>query len=264
MKLACVIGWPVAQSLSPCLHGHWLAEHGIDGLYAALAVRPEDFVRVVRGLGLAGFRGLSVTVPHKQAAFALAHRRDGFAERAGAVNQLVFRDDGSVDGLNTDVVGLIASLREAGVNVTGRPAVLLGAGGAARAARVALEELGAGEIRQLNRTQGRAGARGLEHWADAARDTALVVNATSAGMKGAPSLSLDLAVLPKDAAVCDIVYNPLETPLLKQARALGLKTVDGLGMLMHQAVPAFEAFFGARPQVTPALRYVLERALAHG
>jgi shikimate dehydrogenase len=264
MKLACVIGWPVAQSLSPSLHGHWLEEHGIDGLYAALAVRPQDFVRVVRGLGLAGLCGLSVTVPHKEAAFALATRRDAFAERAGAVNQLVFRDDGSIDGLNTDVVGLVAGLREAGMDVAGRPAVLLGAGGAARAARVALEEVGASEIRQLNRTSGRGGAEGLERWADAARDAALVVNATSAGMKGSPSVALDLAVLPKHAAVCDIVYNPLETPLLKQARTLGLTTVDGLGMLMHQAVPAFEAFFGTKPQVTPALRRVLEEALAHG
>jgi len=264
MKLAGVIGWPVAQSLSPSLHGHWLKEHGIDGLFAALAVRPEDFTRTVGGLGLAGFRGLSVTVPHKEAAFALCARRDGFAERAGAVNQLVFREDGSIEGLNTDVVGLVASLREAGVDVTGRPAVLLGAGGAARAARVALEEMGAGEVCQLNRTEGRAGAQSLDYWAGAARDAALVVNATSAGMKGAPSLTLDLAALPKHAVVCDIVYNPLETPLLKQARALGLATVDGLGMLMHQAVPAFDAFFGVRPQVTRALRHVLEEALAHG
>ncbi len=158
--------------------------------------------------------------------------------------------------------GLAASLRDAGVDVAGRPVVLLGAGGASRAALVALRAMGAAEIRLLNRTEGRSGARSLAHWAQAARDVALVVNATSAGMKGAPSLALDLAQLPKDAAVCD--NNPLETEFLNRARAQGLKTVDGLGMLMHQAVPAFEAFFGVAPKVTPGLRRTLEEALAHG
>jgi len=264
MKLAGVIGWPVAQSLSPRLHAYWLKEHGIDGAYVPLPVRPEDFASVLRGLRQAGFRGVSVTVPHKEAAFALAHRVDAQAAEAGAVNQLVFHDDGSMEGLNTDAPGLVASLHEAGVDVGGRPVVLLGAGGAARAALVALRAMGAGEIRLLNRTEGRAGARSLAHWADAARDVALVVNATSAGMKGAPALAIDLTKLPKDAAVCDIVYNPLETELLTQARAQGLKTVDGLGMLMHQAAPAFEAFFGVAPKVTQGLRRTLEEALAHG
>lgn len=264
MRVAGVIGWPVAHSLSPRLHDYWLKEHGIDGAYVKLPVRPEDFASVLRGLRQAGFRGVSVTVPHKEAAFALAHRVDARAAEAGAVNQLVFHDDGSMEGLNTDVPGLAASLCDAGVDVTGKPVVLLGAGGASRAALVALRAMGAAEIRLLNRTEGRAGARSLAHWAEAARDVALVVNATSAGMKGAPSLALDLAQLPKDAAVCDIVYNPLETEFLRRARAQGLKTVDGLGMLMHQAVPAFEAFFGVAPKVTPGLRRTLEEALAHG
>lgn len=268
MMLAGVVGWPVAQSLSPRLHGHWLAEHGIDGAFVKLPVRPPDLSTAIRGLRLAGFRGLSVTVPHKEAAFALAHRVDGAARDAGAVNQLVFHDDGSLEGLNTDVPGLTASLRGAGVDISGKPAVVLGAGGAARAALVALKGMGASEVRLLNRTRGRmlgsVAARGLEDWPDAAADAALVVHATSAGMKGAPLLSLDLGRLPKTAVVCDIVYNPLETALLKQARALGLGTVGGLGMLMHQAVPAFHAFFGVEPKVTPALRRVLEEALAHG
>jgi len=262
MKLAGVIGWPVAQSLSPRLHGYWLEEHGIDGAYVRLPVRPEDFSTALRGLRLSGFRGVSVTVPHKEAAFAIAHSVDAQAAEAGAANQLVFGEDDSIRGLNTDAPGLVASL--SGIDVKGKPVVLLGAGGAARAALVALRSLGAGEIRILNRSEGRLGAKALSHWPEAARDAALVMNATSAGMKGAPSLKLDLAGLPASAVVCDIVYNPLETELLKQARARGLRTVDGLGMLMHQAVPAFEAFFGVRPLVTPGLRRVLEEALGHG
>jgi shikimate dehydrogenase len=264
MKLAGVIGWPVAQSLSPRLHGYWLEEHGINGAYVALPVRPEDFSTALRGLRLSGFRGVSVTVPHKEAAFAIAHSVDAHAAQAGAANQLVFDEDGRVRGLNTDAPGLAASLGEAGIDVMGKPVVLLGAGGAARAALVALRSLGAGEIRILNRSEGRLGAKALSHWPEAACDATLVVNATSAGMKGTPSLPLDLASLPANAAVCDIVYNPLETELLRQARARGLKTVDGLGMLMHQAVPAFEAFFGVRPKVTPGLRRALEEALGHG
>jgi shikimate dehydrogenase len=262
MKLAGVIGWPVAQSLSPRLHSYWLEEHGIDGAYVRLPVRPEDFSVAMRGLRRSGFRGVSVTVPHKEAAFAIAHTVDAQAAEAGAVNQLVFDEDGSVRGLNTDAPGLAASLGD--IDIKGKPVVLLGAGGAARAALVALRSLGAGEIRILNRSEGRLGAKALSHWPEAARDAALVVNATSAGMKGTPSLPLDLARLGADAVVCDIVYNPLETELLKQARARGLKTVDGLGMLMHQAVPAFEALFGVRPKVTAGLRHALEMALGHG
>ena len=184
------------------------------------------------------------------------------------MNQLVFHDDGSLEGLNTDVPGLSASLAEAGIVVAGKPVVVLGAGGAARAALVALRAMGAGEVRVLNRSAGRmligAVARSLEDWPQAAADAVLVVHATGAGMKGAPPLSVDLAKLPGTAAVCDMVYNPLETDLLKQARALGLRTVDGLGMLMHQAVPAFRAFFGVDPKVTPALRQMLDEALRGG
>ena len=277
-KVAGIMGWPVAQAFSPRLHGFWLDEMKIDGALVPLAVRPEDFSTVVRGLIKAGFKGSSVTIPHKEAAFALCHACDLAARAAGAVNLLIFHDDGRIEGRNTDATGLAASLRETlGADcVRGKPAVLLGAGGAARAGVVALHDLGASEVRILNRTKNRAeqlaAALGpkvtpklvvLEDrdWARAASGAALVVHTTSAGMKGAPSLDLDLGTLPKDAAVCDIVYNPIETPLLKNARTLGLKTVDGLGMLMHQAVPAFEAFFGVAPKVTPALRSHLEEAL---
>jgi len=276
-KLAGVIGWPVAQSLSPLLHSYWLRECGIDGAYVPLPVKPEDFSTVVRGLWLAGFRGLSVTVPHKEAAFALADKFDAAAKASGAVNQLLFHDDGSIDGMNTDTPGLAASLAD--VSLKGKTVVLLGAGGAARAAVLALDQLGASEIRILNRSQSRADVLAsvlapavkarllpgvLADWSQCANDAALLVNATNAGMKGAPSLDISLDALSKDAAVCDIVYNPLETELLKRARARGLKTVDGLGMLMHQAGPAFRAFFGIEPKVTPELRRELEKALAGG
>lgn len=278
-KLACVIGWPVAQSLSPRLHSHWLKEYRINGSYVALPVRREDFSTAVQSLQREGYRGASVTVPHKEAAFAIAHRVDDAAKAAGAVNQLVFHEDGTIEGLNTDAPGLAASLREAGVSLTGNPAILLGAGGSARAAVLALNDLGAGEIRILNRDRHRAEVlvsnlspssaatlvpMTLTDWRKVAGDVALAINTTSAGMKNTPPLDLALEALPKDAMFCDIVYHPLETELLKKARALHLKTIDGLGMLMHQAAPAFKAFFGVEPKVTPALRRELESALRNG
>jgi len=275
-RIAGIMGWPVAQAFSPRLHGFWLAELGIDGALVPLAVRPEDFSTVVRGLMKAAFTGSSVTIPHKEAAFALCHESDLAARAAGAANLLIFHRDGRIEGRNTDATGLAASLREdLGPDfVRGKVAVVLGAGGAARAAIVALHDLGAGEVRIVNRTRSRAdqvasalagqvGPRLAVYgdWPLAAKDAALVVHTTSAGMKGAPSLDIDLAALPKGAALCDIVYNPLETPLLRRARTAGYRTVDGLGMLMHQGVPAFKAFFGVEPKVTPALRAHLEEAL---
>jgi shikimate dehydrogenase len=280
-KIAGIVGWPVAHSLSPRLHGFWLAEHRIDGAYVPLAVRPEDFSTAIRGLRLSGFKGVSVTVPHKEAAFALADRNDDAAQAAGAVNLLVFHEDGSIEGSNTDAPGLAASLNEALApgELQGKPVVLLGAGGAARAAVLALNALGASEIRILSRAKQRGDAfaaalaprseahlvsLGFDAWPQAAKDAALLLNTTSAGLKGAPSIDLPLDALPPDAAVCDIVYNPLETQLLQRARARGHRTIDGLGMLMHQAVPAFHACFGVTPKVTPELRRMLEEALRHG
>ncbi|HWD26716.1 MAG TPA: shikimate dehydrogenase [Rhizomicrobium sp.] len=274
-RIAGIMGWPVSQAFSPRLHGFWLREMGIDGALVPLPVRPEDFSTVVvRGLMRAGFRGVSVTIPHKEAAFALAHDHDLAARAAGAVNLLIFHDSGRIEGRNTDATGLAASLREERIDVRGKAVVVLGAGGAARAAAAAAHDLGAAEVRFINRTKYRADQLAghlapyvtpalvvHEDWAHAADGAALVIHTTSAGMKGAPSLDLDLAKLPGDAALCDIVYNPLETPILKRARERGLKTVDGLGMLMHQGVPAFEAFFGKTPRVTPALRTHLEEAL---
>lgn len=274
-KLAGIIGWPVTHSLSPVLHGHWLAEHGIDGAMVPLAARVEDFSAVIDGVRRAGFKGVNVTVPHKEAAFALAHNADGPALAAGAANLLIFREDG-IEGRNTDALGLADSLRESIGTLDGKIVVLLGAGGAARGAILSLEMLGARQIHLLNRDPHRAKALaaslsrqvraplepgGLSDWRTVAGDAMLLVNSTSAGMGANPPLELDLSLLAKSAAVCDIVYNPLETRLLKDAAARGHKTIDGLGMLMHQAAPSFEAFFGVRPAVTPALRATLEKVL---
>lgn len=274
-RLAGIIGWPVAQSLSPRLHGYWLRQYGIDGAVVPLPVRREDFTGVLGGLIRAGFAGVNVTIPHKEAAFALAHEADAAARAAGAANLLLFRE-GRVLARNTDAEGLRAALHAAlGEGLRGRPVVLLGAGGAARGAVLALAGLGVARIHLLARDAGRAGTLAatcavdceilpgaLTDWPDAAADAALAVNATSAGMGGGPPLDLPLEVLPAEAVVCDMVYHPLKTDLLARAQARGLTTLDGLGMLMHQAVPSFEGFFGIRPQVTPALRAELERALA--
>ena len=275
-KIAGVVGWPIRHSLSPLLHGYWLEELKIDGALVPLGVPREDFARVIANLQRAGFRGVNVTVPHKEAAFALTHSRDAAAEAAGAANLLIFHADGRIEGRNTDAVGLRESLREAMGSLEGKTILLLGAGGAARGALLALNDLGAAKVHILNRHADKAAllARALQpmvssqllpqsltHWGEAAGAADLVVNTTSAGMKGHAPLELDLAVLRDTATVLDIVYNPLETQLLKQAKARGLKTIDGLGMLMHQAAPSFEAFFGAAPKVTPGLRAHLEKAL---
>ncbi len=278
--LAGVIGWPVNQSLSPALHGHWLAEYGVDGAYLPLAIQPEDFARAVEGLLLAGFSGFNVTVPHKEAAFALAAQHDEAAKLIGAVN-LLLAHDGVLEGRNTDAYGLTATLtQELGADaLRGKTVAIWGAGGTARAAVSALAALGVAEIRLFNRTPQKAAAlaksfsgkvapkllaSGYEGWAEAAKDMALIVHTTSAGMKEMPSLNLPLDGLPGDAAVLDVVYNPLETGLLAKARTRGLKTVDGLWMLIHQAVPSFEAFYGITPKVTAPLRQTLEKALGHG
>ena len=272
-RIAGVIGWPIAHSLSPVLQGYWLEELGIDGAMIPLATGREDFTQVIEAIRRAGFRGVNVTVPHKEAAFAIAHRNDALAVAAGASNLLVFTENG-IEGRNTDAIGLAESLRENIGDLNGKTVVLLGAGGAARGAVLALDMLGAGTIHLLNRDVHRAktlasslspkarllpGALG--DWANVAGDAALVVNTTSAGMGSNPPLDIDLGALSKSAAVCDIVYSPLETTLLKDAAARGHKTIDGLGMLMHQAVPSFEAFFGVKPRVTQGLRDALVKVL---
>ncbi len=275
-RIAGIIGWPVAHSLSPLLHGYWLDELGLDGAMVPLAARAEDFTRVIDGVRLAGFRGVNVTVPHKESAFAIAHDCDAAARAAGAANLLVFGEDGKIFARNTDAGGLAASLREKCGGLDGKAAILLGAGGAARGAVLALDELGAGSIFVLARDAKRANSLaeclrpyvkahvqggGWHDWEEVAGHAALAVNCTSAGMGSNAPPAIDLGILPKSAAVCDIVYNPLETQLLKDAAARGHVTIDGLGMLMQQAVPSFEAFFGVRPAVTPGLRAALEKVL---
>jgi len=278
-KLAGVIGDPVSHSLSPRLHAHWLEMYGLDGAYVPLHVPRYAFARALDGLRAAGFAGVNVTVPHKEAAFAVAHRLDASARATGAVNLLVF-DGAHIEGRNTDAAGLAESLAESlGAHaLRGRPVAVLGAGGAARAAVLALDGLGASEIRVVARSAARADIlvrapgssttaklKGVA-WADwpaAAADIVLLLNATSAGMRGKSPLEVSLDPLPSNAVVCDIVYNPLETELLAKARIRGHMVVDGLGMLMHQAISSFEAFYGVKPQVTAALRRHLEEAL-HG
>lgn len=280
MKLAGVIGWPVEHSLSPLLHGLWLVEHTIVGAYVPLAVRREDFSVALGGLRKSGFAGVNVTLPHKEAAFALAGVCDAASRSVGAANLLLFGERG-IEARNTDVEGLVATLRtELGDDgIRGCQAAILGAGGAGRAAVLACDRLGATEIVVLNRTPRRASqlvaslepailarlsARPPEDWPAVAPTCRLVVHATSAGMGRTSSLALPLDALPDDAVVCDLVYDPLETPLLARARSRGLKAVDGLGMLMNQAVPAFEALFGTRPAVTAETRRRLEKALRNG
>ena len=267
MIKAFVAGHPIAHSRSPLIHGHWLAEHGISGSYERIDVPPADFPAFLRGLPGSGFAGGNVTIPHKEAAFALADTLTERAQRIGAVNTLVVGGDGQVHGDNTDAPGFCAHLDQSlGTAWPQRgEAVILGAGGAARAIVVGLAERGVSRIRVANRTPARAEAvaalaPGIAQplaWDDlpaALEGAGLLVNTTSLGMKGQPPLAIDLAPLPDGAAVADIVYTPLETDLLAAARRRGLAAVDGLGMLLHQAVPGFAAWFGTCPQVTAALR----------
>lgn len=270
-KIAGIFGWPIAHSRSPRLHGFWLERHGIDGVYVPLAVAPEKFAAAFRALPALGFRGINVTVPHKEAALAACDEVDAQARRIGAVNTVVVDPSGRLIGSNTDAFGFIENLRRSARWSAGSgPAVLLGAGGAARAIAVALIDAGAPEVRIANRTPSRAqslaaalGAKAVAvDWdarAAALADAALLVNSTTLGMQGHGPLDLDLARLPAGAVVTDIVYTPLQTKLLQDAAARGNPTVDGLGMLLYQAQPGFEQWFGVRPEVDEALRrFVLD------
>lgn len=273
-KLAGVIGWPVGHSRSPRLHGYWLEKYGIDGAYVPLAVSPDCIEDAIRALPALGFRGANVTVPHKEAALRIVDRVDAVAERIGAVNTIVVGDDGSLEGRNTDAYGFITNLRQGAPDwrPEAGPALVLGAGGAARAVVAALVDAGVPEVRLYNRTLRKARSLAADIGGPRGRvivitekpklaGAALLVNATTLGMAGQPPLDLDLSKLPTSAVVTDIVYTPLITPLLAAAQARGNVVVDGLGMLLHQAVPGFEAWFGVRPEVTADLReFVLAAA----
>jgi shikimate dehydrogenase len=279
-RVAGVMGWPVAHSRSPMLHGHWLQRYGIDGAYVPMAVHPDHLERALRALPALGFAGCNLTIPHKEAALALVDRVDPTASRIGAVNTIIVDRDGALEGRNTDGFGFLENLRSAvaGFDIAAGVAVVLGAGGAARAVVAALIDEGVPEIRLVNRSRGRAEALAqavavadapavvqLVDWDERAAALAgaeLLVNSTSLGMHGAPPLDLPLDALPTTALVNDIVYVPLETPLLHAAARRGNPVVDGLGMLLHQARPGFAAWFGVAPSVTPELRAVLEATLA--
>jgi shikimate dehydrogenase len=273
-KLAGVAGWPIGHSLSPALHGFWIEAHKLDAAYVPLAIAPGDFKDALAALPKLGFRGLNVTLPHKEAAFALSTRHDEAARMTGAVNTIVF-DGGVALGRNTDVFGFSQLLRDNGIgSLSNRAAVVLGAGGAARAVIVSLLSLDVARVVLVNRTLDKAqalaalfGARvAARDWSGLAAlsEAHLLVNTTSLGMTGQPPLAIDLGAMPKGAAVVDIVYRPLETALLAQAKTLGLKAVDGLGMLLHQAQPGFAAWFGVEPPVTPQLRAHLIGAMERG
>ncbi|MFI0846705.1 shikimate dehydrogenase [Mesorhizobium sp. IMUNJ 23232] len=265
-RKAFVCGHPIAHSRSPKIHGYWLKHYGLVGNYEAIDVTPDDFGDFAASLRKGRYVGGNVTIPHKEAAFRAVDRRDAAAEEIGAVNTL-WVEDGRLCGSNTDAYGFAANLDDfaPGWAASSGAAVVLGAGGAARAVLCALKQRGFSDIRIINRTLARAQALAEEfgpvfsaHGVGAANallgDAALLVNTTSLGMHGEPELPVDLDRLPGHALVTDIVYVPLETPLLAAARKRGLKAVDGLGMLLHQAVPGFEKWFGIRPKVTPALR----------
>lgn len=273
-KLAGIVGWPVSHSLSPHLHGFWLREHQVDGAYVPLPVHPDHLEQVLRALPKMGFRGINITVPHKQNALKAIDEVSDVGRRIGAVNTVFVGDDGRLIATNTDGVGFLANLKEGAPHwqPDAGPAVVLGAGGAARAILVSLIDAGVSEIRLLNRTRDRAeemaeafGPRiAVQDWeqrSDVLDGAGLLVNTTTLGMSGQPPLDIHLDALPGTAVVTDLVYAPLETALLASARARYLTAVDGLGMLLHQAVPGFEGWFGLRPTVSARLRrYVLENA----
>ena len=282
-RKAFVVGHPIAHSRSPLIHNHWIAHYGLDGSYEKLDVEPDDLAAFLAHFHEDGFVGGNVTIPHKEAAFAGVARTTKRAQRLGAVNTL-WREGGILWGDNTDITGYLDNLdARCGPDWAARAgsALVLGAGGAARAVVAGLIERGLSPIFLVNRTRGRAealtdmfagygksdsalGVHGFDAIPEILPRVGLIVNTTALGMKGQPPLPLDLTHCRDDAIVSDIVYVPLETPFLAMARARGLACVDGLGMLLHQAVPGFERWFGVRPAVTPALRALVEADIVAG
>ena len=272
IPLAGVIGHPIAHSKSPKLHGHWLKEHGLDGHYVPIDVAPENLEAVLRMMPKMGYVGANVTIPHKERALEIADQVTDRATLIGAANTLIFLEDGKILADNTDGYGFIQNLRNGAPDwdPTAGAAVVLGAGGAARAVLASLLDVGVPEILLSNRTRARAeqlrddfGARiKVIEWVQAGNvmeDGATVVNTTSLGMTGKPELRVPLDGLNAEAVVTDLVYTPLMTNFLETAQAKGCTTVDGLGMLLHQAVPGFERWFGPRPEVTDDVRRVMLR-----
>jgi shikimate dehydrogenase len=272
IPLAGVIGHPVAHSRSPRLHAHWLRSLGLRGFYIPMDVAPSDLETVIRTLPRMGFVGVNITIPHKESVLAFADLITDRATLIGAANTLIFRKDGKIHADNTDGYGFMANLRQNAPQwrPESGPAAVLGAGGAARAVVAALLDAGVPEVILCNRTRIRAeqikqdfGTRiRVEDWVQAGNileEAATVVNTTSLGMVGHPELRVPLDGLQKGALVTDLVYSPLQTRLLRVATEMGCMTVDGLGMLLHQAVPGFERWFGIRPEVDEATRAAVLR-----
>ena len=271
MSKACIIGWPVAHSRSPLIHGYWLSKYNIRGSYEKQPVRPGELEAFLQTMPARGFRGCNVTLPHKEAAFAAAARKHLEARAVGAANTLWY-EDGELACDNTDGAGFMSHLAASAPAFDARScgvAAILGAGGAARAIVHAFLSAGVDDVRLFNRTRSRADAVAAffgprvkayawREATDRSRDAGILVNATTLGMAGGGGeLALDLDALGAGCVVADLVYVPLLTPLLAAAEARGLTTVDGLGMLLHQAVPGFQKWFGVRPEVTPELRALL-------
>jgi shikimate dehydrogenase len=275
--LAGVMGWPVMHSRSPMLHGYWMKQYGLAGAYLPLAIAPDGLAAALRALQPLGFAGCNLTIPHKQQAMTIVDEVDAVAKRIGAISCVTVRPDGSLAGSNNDCFGFIHSLKQEqpGWRADAGPVVVIGAGGGARAVCYALMQEGAKEIRLVNRSLARAqgladefGVAGVSLKAipwdqrhDALEGAAMAVNTTSQGMTGQSALDIRLDALPKTALAADIVYVPLETPFLAAARQRGNPTVNGLGMLLHQARPAWKLWFGLEPAVTPELRELVERSL---
>jgi shikimate dehydrogenase len=272
--LAGVMGWPVMHSRSPMLHNYWFRQHDLAGTYVPLAIRPESLAAALRALHALGFAGCNLTIPHKQQAMTIVDEVDALAGSIGAISCVVVRPDGSLAGTNNDCYGFIHNLKQEqpGWRADSGPVVVIGAGGGSRAVCYGLAQEGAKEIRLVNRTLARAEgiaeefggpieALAWEQRHELLEGAATVVNTTSCGMVGQPMLDINLDKLPKSALAADIIYIPLETPFLAAARKRGNRTVNGLGMLLNQGRPAWKAWFGIEPQVTPELRAMVERTI---
>lgn len=272
--LAAVMGWPVMHSRSPLMHNYWFEQLGLAGSYIPLAIEPGTLEPALRALHPLGFAGCNLTIPHKQDAMAIVDEVDDVAKAIGAISCVVVRTDGSLFGTNNDWHGFIGSLKQEqpGWRADAGPIAVIGAGGGSRAVCYGLLREGATEIRLVNRTRERADIIAAElggpitvlPWTarhEALDGVAMAVNTTSQGMIGQPALDLQLDRLPRDALAADIIYIPLETPFLAAARARGNRTINGLGMLLHQGRPAWRMWFGVEPQVTPELRERMERSI---
>jgi len=272
--LAGVMGWPVMHSRSPMLHNYWFRKHNLAGTYVPLAIKPENLAAALRALHPLGFAGCNLTIPHKQQAMKIVDEVDTVGKSIGAISCVVVRPDGSLSGSNNDCYGFIHNLKQAqpGWRADAGPIVVIGAGGGSRAVCYSLLQEGAREVRLVNRTLARA--KGIaddffgpvkvlpwEQRHDVLEGAAMVVNATSQGMTGQPALDIRLDKLARTALAADIIYTPLETPFLAAARQRGNRTINGLGMLLHQGRPAWKAWFGIETEVTPELRAMVEKSI---